>query len=195
MDNNNLLLAPIHGISLRDYSAASAKIASGMSVEDTCKALGIEPAVWEEVNILWSKRMQEDGTWTVTTLFGQYFGEANNHPKLGNLDVATLSPKGQENLQKMKDDKYFYHELVGARVAAYEAGLDGAQWILDEFGIPLGEFQSVEMQWMQQRNHELANGDGQNVAHFMQYQQMKLKEYTDKFSAEQGGNIADDIEF
>ncbi|MCG2618012.1 hypothetical protein LZZ85_27160 [Terrimonas sp. NA20] len=191
---SNPLLEPIHGVSLYDYAAISAKMASGIDVKEICKKLGIEPAVFEEASALWVTRMQEDGTWEVTTQFGQYFGDAENHPKLKDLQPE-VSDEGKDNLQKMTTDRYFYEELNGARQAAYEYGYDGAQWIQDNFGISLGDFQGVAMKWMQVQNQEMSGGNYENIQHYVDHQQKKQQEYAAKFAAEQGGNVADDVEF
>lgn len=190
-NDGNPLLAPIHGISLKDYSAICAKISSEVDEAAIFKAMGIDQTIWEEVNTLWPKRMQEDGTYTVSTLFGQYFMEAGDHPKLQNLQ-SNISESGKDNLQKMKDDRYFYEELNGARQAAYEYGLDGAQWILENFGIGLGDFQTVAMEYMTDRNK---NFNTNEILHFQDYQQKMQVKYADKFAEEQGGNVADDVEF
>jgi hypothetical protein len=188
---DNPLLEPIHGISLKDYAAMAVKMSQGIDYKEVCKAMGIEPAVWEEINTLWPKRMQEDSSFTVTTLYGQYFMEGADHPKLQNLQ-ANISDEGKANLEKIKTDRYFYEELCGARQAAYEYGLDGAQWILDNYGVTLGDFQSVAMQWMNEQNR---NFNSEDITSYHDYQQEKQKEYAAKFAAEQGGNVADDVEF
>lgn len=191
---SNPLLEPIHGVSLYDYAAITAKMSSGIDQKEICKTLGIEPAVFEEASAIWVTRMQEDSSFQVATLFGQYFGEADQHPKLSALQVS-ISDLGKANLEKMRTDRYFYEELNGARLAAYQYGLDGAQWILENFGIPLGEFQSAAMQWLPVQNEEMNSGNGENLQHFIEYQQKKQAEYAARFAAEQGGNIADDVEF
>jgi len=191
-DETNPLFQPIHGVSLFDYGAASAKMANGVSTEDICNALGIEVPVWEEASTLWIKRMQEDGSFGVTNLFGKYFGEGDLHPKLKSLRAAPLSAAAQTNLDKLATDRYFYEELSGARQAAYAYGMDGAQWILDHFGISLGDFQSVAMHWMAKQNEEM---DPQKIMHYVNYQEQKQKEYAARFAKEQGGNIADDVNF
>ncbi len=187
---SNPLLEPIHGVSLQDYAAISAKMAAGVSVKDICKALGIESAIYEEASTLWVSRMQQDSTWEVTTLFGQYFGDADNHPKLNALKPE-VGDTNVENLERLKTDRYFYEELCAARTAAYEYGMDGAQWIQDNYGINLGDFQSVAMLHLQKQNVE----DGEMQLHYVNYMQEKQKEYAAKFAAEQGGNVADDVEF
>ena len=183
-DDSNPMLQPIHGISLQDYAAAASKMTNGMSAEEVCKRLGIDMPVWDEANQLWVKRMQQDQTMAVMSLYGQYFGSANTHPKFS--DSKNSSNKGEDYLTEIQNDEAFYYELNGARQAAYEAGLDGAQWIQDNYGISLGDFQSVAMKWMSNMS---------NIQKMLQYQEQKQREYAEKFSKEMGGGVADDIEF
>ncbi len=186
-DPNNPMLQPIHGISLQDYAAAAANAANGMSDEEICKRLGIDRPLWDEANQLWIKRMQQDTTFAVMSLYGQYFGQANTHPSFSKKTTNTTNTASSEDyLTKLSIDEKFYYELCGARQAAYEAGLDGAQWIQDNFGISLGDFQSVAMKWMMNMN---------NIQQKLAYQEQKQKEYAKKFAQEMGGGIADDIEF
>jgi hypothetical protein len=184
------LQEPIHGISLRDYSAANAKIAAGVSVDQVCKALGVEQPLWEEASAIWVTRMQQDSTFNIATLMGQYFGEANQHPKLGSL--GTSAGGVNPNLQRLQEDVYFYHELSGARNAAYAYGLDGAQWIQDNYGINLGDFQGVAMKWMEQRN---LNWNSERIMELTDYESAQQEIYAAKFAEEQGGDAADDINF
>ena len=190
-DEGNPLLEPIHGITLKDYGAICAKLADGIAEEEICKALKLEKPVLDEVNTLWVKRMQEDSTFTISALFGQYFGEASQHPLLGQLKT-TQTAQGSENLERFKTDRYYYEELNGARQAAYDYGIDGAQWIADNYGITLGDFQSVAMQWATKDNQ---TADFKAIQHFYNYRDEKQKEYAAKFAAEMGGNVADDVEF
>lgn len=189
--NENPFLEPVHGISLKEYTAMCIKMSSGVDYTDVCKAMGIEPAIWDELNTIWPQRMAEDTSFTVTTLFGQYYAENPVIPQLENIQ-ANISDEGIANLEKLKTDRYFYEELAGARQAAYEYGKDGAQWILDNYGINLADFQSVAMKWLTEQNQ---NWKQETIMKFANYQQEKQKEYAEKFAAEQGGNIADDIIF
>lgn len=190
-DPNNPLLQPVHGIDLRTYTAMTMKITAGADVKEICKAMGIETPVWEEVNTVWTQRMAEDTSFTVSTLFGQYYAEKPELPQLSSVHIP-VNEAGAGNLEKMKTDKYFYFELEGARQAAYEYGLDGAQWVLDNYGINLSDFQSVAMYWMEERNK---GWKSEEILADHDYQEAKKKEYADKFAAEQGGNVADDVEF
>lgn len=191
---NNPLLEPIHGVSLFDYAVVSAKLGAGIPQTDILRILGVEAAVYEEASALWVARMQEDSTWQVTTEFGKYFGEVDNHPKLKNLKAAT-SDEGNENLEKLKSDRYFYEELCAARIAAFNYGLDGSQWIQDNYGINLGDFQTVASQWGNVQKEEMDNENYENIQYFSNYQQEKVVQYSEKFANEQGGNVADDIDF
>ncbi|OJU47949.1 MAG: hypothetical protein BGN96_05570 [Bacteroidales bacterium 45-6] len=151
-DSSNPFLQPVHGIDLRTYTAMAKKIGSGVDYTLVCKAMNLEPAIWEELNTVWPQRMAEDTSFTVTTLFGQYYGESlDDITQLANIEPE-MSDSAKEYLQKMKTDPYFYEELEGARQAAYNYGMDGAQWILDNFGINLAQFQEVAMMYMEDRN-------------------------------------------
>lgn len=190
MGQNNPLFEPIHGISLYDYSAANAKLANGVSVETICGALDVEIPVWEDASKGWEKRMQEDADFIVISEMGTLFGQADQHPKLGAIQPEAGAGNAQ-NLQRLATDRYFYEELNGARTAAYEAGLDGAQWIQSNYGISLGDFQQIAMQWMQQRPHE----SNEETAAYVDHMEEKRKEYAARFASENGGNVADDVEF
>lgn len=188
--SENPLLAPIHGISLEDYSAACAKMGSGLSEEQVASALGVELPVWQEVNLLWPERMKQDGTFHVVTLFGQYFGQADQHPKFSSLQ-PNLSAEGADNTTRIKTDQAFYAELEVARQVAYDYGIDGAQWILDNYGIPLGDFQMAATNWNAQIHQDIAaDFEGYNAR-----QAAYREKYEKLFAAAQGGNVADDIEF
>ncbi|AOM79694.1 DUF6620 family protein [Pedobacter steynii] len=188
--SENPLLEPIHGISLEDYSAACAKMGSGLSENEAAKALGVEFPVWQEANLLWQERMKEDATYQIVTLFGQYFGTADQHPKFSNLQT-NVSPQSVGNIEKIKTDKDFYQELEVARQVAYDYGLDGANWIVDQYGIPLGDFQIAASLWNEQIHKDIA-ADYQK---YNQTQNAYREKYTQLFSHAQGGNLADDIEF
>ncbi len=191
-EEGNALYEPIHGISLYDYAAIAHGMTQGIAETDLLNAFGIDSAVWGEVNLLWPERMKEDPTYGIMAKYGEYFATAGQHPKLAGLTPGIGSGSTNSNLEKLKTDRYFYEELCGARTAAYEYGLDGAQWIVDNYGINLGDFQAVAMDWMTQQNQDF---NSESIRHYMDYQEEKRKEYAQKFANEQGGNVADDIEF
>ncbi len=181
------LLYTIVGLAIKVHK----ELGPGAAENNIYNAFGIDATIWGEVNTVWPARMAEDTTYSVSVLFGQYYGDADQHPKLQGLK-SNLSEEGEANLERLKNDVYFYYELSGARQAAYEYGMDGAQWILDNFGVGLGDFQSVAMKYMEIQNQ---NFDSNYVRDCMDYQDEKQKEYAEKFAAEQGGNVADDVNF
>lgn len=190
-ETDNPLLEPVHGISLKDYGAICAAMANGNNDEKVLKAFGIDKAIFDELNVIWPKRMAEDGSFAISTLFGQYFGEGPSHPKLQGIENGA-SATNTENLERFKTDRYFFEELNGARQAAYDYGIDGAKWIEENFGISLGDFQAVTMQY---HSDESLNWNSEKIRHFFDYREQKQQEYAEKFAGEMGGNVADDVEF
>ncbi len=190
--NDNPLLEPVHGISLKDYAAIAANLGA-FDNEKLYKAFGIDQAIFDELNTLWPKRMQEDTSFTLATLYGQYFMEIGDHPVILQLrEGSGADGDSNPHLEKLKTDRYYYEELCGARTAAYEYGIDGAKWIEDNFGINLVDFQTVAMQWLTEQNK---NFNSKDILHYQAYQNTKSAEYKARFAAEQGGNIADDVAF
>lgn len=182
---NNPLLEPIHGISLYDYAVGCSQKGAGIAESEILKALGVEKPLWDEADLIWQQRMQEDDEMTIMTLFSQYFGKINEHPKLGNLSSVQNTSSSNEHLERIKTDEHYFYELTGAREAAFESGLDGGQWILENYGIEITEFQTIAMNWMRSGN----------MMTMLTYQAEKKQEYLDKIQKELGGTIADDIEF
>ncbi|SEW43885.1 hypothetical protein SAMN05428988_5649 [Chitinophaga sp. YR573] len=189
--SENPLLAPIHGITLEDYSAACAKLGNGLSEQAIAKALGVELPVWQEVSLLWPERMKQDETFHIVTLFGQHFGAAEQHPKLGSLQPDASSSGNAGNIERIKNDKAFYQELEVARQVAYDYGIDGAQWIVDEYGISIGDFQIAAMNW----NDEIQRDIQADFNNYNETQAAYQEKYRKQFADAQGGDVADDITF
>jgi len=190
-DENNPLLQPIHGVTLQDFAAAAAKLGTGIDTETIIKAIGVDKAAWEEANVLWTKRMQEDTTFAVVNLYGKYFKEADDHPILGaSLKQAEPSEEGKATIERMKTDREFFTDIQAEMNAAYEYGIDGAQQAFEKYGINIGDVTKIAMQY--------AEADASNINESERWARLldrKMKEYAEKYASEQGGNIADDIEF
>lgn len=75
------LLQPIHGISLQDYATAAYYQAAGIAHEHILAVLGITPTIWNEVNALWTKRMEEDAGLTAVAFFSRYYNEAEQNKR------------------------------------------------------------------------------------------------------------------
>ncbi|MNL78654.1 hypothetical protein D3C87_2050980 [compost metagenome] len=69
--------------------------------------------------------------------------------------------------------------------------MDGASWIVDQYGIPLGDFQIAASLWNEQIHKDIAADDQK----YNQTQSAYREKYKQLFSHAQGGNLADDIEF
>lgn len=78
---NNPLLRPIHGVSLEDYAAAIYYRTSGVPMERIMFFFHINPTVWNEVDMLWTKRMEEDASLTVITFFSRYYNEVEQNKR------------------------------------------------------------------------------------------------------------------
>lgn len=80
-DNNNPLLRPIHGVSLADYAAAMYFRTAGVSMDQILEILNISPTIWNEVDMLWNKRMEEDAALMVITFFSRYYNDAQHNER------------------------------------------------------------------------------------------------------------------
>lgn len=189
--SDNPLLEPIHGVSLQDYAAVSYYMASGTDYHAIISQLGIDDAVWGEANTLWAKRMEEDQSMSVVVLFGQYYSSADQHPKLSAVK-AEVSEKGQETLEKLKTDRHLFIELQAAQIAAFDSGLDGTKWLMDNYGVSLGDFQKIAGMYSEQDQKDV---NLQQQDEDFKYREQKQQEYKEKFAREMGGNVADDINF
>ena len=190
-DENNPLLEPIHGVTLEDFGAMSYYVATGADTNAIMQQLGIDNAIWGEAQTLWTKRMTEDTTFTVATLFGQYYNSADKHPKLSAVAIE-LSDKGKESIEKMKTDRFFHIDAQAAVAAAYEYGIDGAQWLKDNYDITNGDLQKIAAYYS---DLDSKNVDMEAENKHVNYYFKKIEEFKKKFAEEQGGNVADDIEF
>ncbi|WP_291117757.1 DUF6620 family protein [Empedobacter sp. UBA7248] len=182
---DNPLLEPIHGISLYDYAAGVVKIGSNVPETDVLKALGVDKPQWDEASLIWNQRMEQDTEMTVMTLYSQYFTKIDEHPTLGSNGNLTADTTSNPNLERLKTDEHFFYDLAAERDAAIEVGKDGAQYILDKYGIGIIDFQNQAMEWTRSGNYST----------MITYQMEKKEEYLKQFQNEMGGTIADDIEF
>ncbi|MDH6600821.1 hypothetical protein M2306_001515 [Myroides gitamensis] len=191
MENN--LLHPIHTITLEDYAAIALKLSSGVELDAILQALGVTAVQYEEASNQWNDRMAQDETFELSILYGQYFTTAANHPILGAIQTETNS-EGQQHLDQMKTDRYYFERMTALRQAAYNHGIDGAAYLLEHYGITLGEFQVIALQY--HPNVQDPDFDFEEMHHFMDYRQTQEAVYTDLFSKNLGiPDIGEDIEF
>ncbi len=182
---DNPLLEPIHGVSLYDYAAGVVKIGSSVPEADVLKALGVDKPQWDEASLIWNQRMEQDTEMTVMTLYSQYFTKIDDHPTLGSNGNLATDTNSNPNLERLKTDEHFFYDLAAERDAAIEVGKDGAQYILDKYGIGIIDFQAQAV---------IRTRSG-NYSSMITYQMEKKEDYLKQFQNEMGGTIADDIEF
>jgi hypothetical protein len=185
-------LEPIHGISFQDWAEMTRVVAAGTPAETVNQAMGIDGAIWDEVNTLWGQRMAEDQTFVLVQLLGQYWQGDIANPRLKAVQGAP-SPQAADAIAKLKSDRWFFEELSGARNAAYAQGLDGAQWIADNYGVSLGDFQSIAADYMALRTS--GRETTEDTLRFLEHQTAMQAEYERRFAAQVGGNLADDVDY
>lgn len=178
-DLTNPMLQSVSGLSFRDYAAMTVKLTAGAIPEEIYKAMDSNEAAYTEASKVWIERLQSDASGKMAQLYGKYYAEADQHPKLQQLTL-TLSTAGQANLTKMKTDRYYYYELEGAKDAAKAIGLKENDWILEKFGIPHAEFQAAFAQWLTFQNQ---NWDTVEIAKLITHRLEKQKEYEAKINA------------
>jgi len=192
-DPNDPLLIPVHGVTVADYAAGASKVGEGCSVDQICGALGIERPMWDEAETIWNNRMRDDTTFNLVNVYSKYFGQAKEHPKLGNLipnkaiQTTVLPEDAKANLDRLESDKHYFFEIQAALEAAYANGIDGAQWLIDNLGLTVSQVNGTGTKYM---------NDFSVIAEMMDYQEKKKNEYHERFSKQNGtGGVVDDINF
>ena len=192
-DPNDPQLQPVHGITIYDYAAGAAKLGAGCTEEQVCQVLGVERPLWDEAQTTWNNRMRDDSTFNVMNVYSKYFGMAKDHEKLGVLQPANApatdvpSDAASETLQRLENDKHYFFEIQGAMQAAYDNGIDGAQWLIDNLGLTVAQVNSAGTKWMSNMNI---------MAEMIDHQEKMKNEYSQRFAQESGsGGVADDINF
>jgi len=193
-DPNDPLMQPVHGITLYDYAAGMGKLGENVSEDQISTALGVERPIWDEARKIWEARMKEDTSFNVANVYAKYYGDYKKHEKLASLSpLPGAAPKTDvpeaeitANLKRIEEDKYFFFEMQSAMQAAYDNGIDGAEWLLENIGVTISQFNSAGAKYMT---------DFSLVAQMMDFQDQKQKEYNKQFAQGLGGSIADDVNF
>ena len=67
------LLKPVEGVSLKQWAGTQSLIAQGLSREKACRKMGVKVEKLDRVSKIWTDRMRNDKTFTITTEFSKYF--------------------------------------------------------------------------------------------------------------------------
>lgn len=206
-DPSNPVLAPVHGVTLSDYTQVNLKIVEGAPLDGVLQAMGIDQVVWSEAKEVWMDRMSSDTTHVVVTEYSRLYQAGITDPRLASVS-GTIVTTNPANLERLRTDRAYLEEMAGARTAAYEAGLDGSAWILETIGVSPSDFQQAENQWYQawgELSTRMAAGDPAARQEFMEkspemsrwtdHRVAKQDEYAKQFAAQNDGGAADDIAF
>ncbi|MBN8584103.1 MAG: hypothetical protein J0M37_03345 [Ignavibacteria bacterium] len=125
------VLAPVEGISFEDWAKANAGIASGKSVDETAKLLGVDRPRWDRANEEWLSRMKNDKTFTLSMKYASIF----NNNAAGNL------PQKKD----FNDQTYPIEKYAEVMVAMDYLGRQGrdAQDVLKDFGLTVADYSNL----------------------------------------------------
>lgn len=162
------LLDPIKGISMEDWAAANAKIASGMPLTDILQVLGTEKPIWDEASSEWMARMSQDTTFAISKVYGDAFTNSN----IGKFAGAATTTDSANNpiVEQVKNDLDLYVKIMCHQNIGSTQGID-ATTILKQYGLSLGDWGVINGHWSPQLGSNLENA-------------MKMSALMDKYNAE-----------
>ena len=181
-------LAPFEGVSLQEWAAAQAKVASGGDVDSIIAGMGIDRAKWDRVSAEWNARMSRDTTATIAMEYGKAFSGAGQGAFGGAAaaGAAGMGPGGDVS----GDPPIPFEQWVELEVAqskGVEQGRD-ANDILASFGLNALAWSNASAWWSVYFNRH-AMEDGQALLH-------EYNELRDRFEAQySAGKADDDIDF
>jgi len=225
---SKLLLAPIRGVSLGEYTQVQVKTAEGVDRAVTLAALGIDPSAWAEASEGWKYRIRFDSTGFLSGEFSRLYQAGVTDERLQTVS-ATPRSTDEANLERLRADRTYFVEVAAARSAVYGAGLDGNAWMMDVFGVAPADLEAIGDGYNAQN---VDNSSGSPIVDIVQddeperWRQMSLRAvagdqsardfirdnmrgaqnwatlqnafydaYVQRFTAQIGGGIADDITF
>lgn len=131
---------PVEGISLEQWAEQQVKVASGGTVDDICKSLGIDKAKWDRVSAEWNARMSRDTTATIAMAYGNAFTKAQSKPGVGNSKYASAAQSPGKGALPMPLEQYV--EIMEAQNALTAQGQD-AQAVLAKLGISVMDWSNL----------------------------------------------------
>jgi hypothetical protein len=131
---------PVEGISLDTWAEQQVKVASGGTIDDICKSLGIDKAKWDRVSAEWNARMSRDTTATIAMAYGNAFTKAQSKPGVGNSPYAAAAQNPGKGDMPMPFERYI--EIMEAQNALTAQGQD-AQAVLKKLGITVMDWSNL----------------------------------------------------
>lgn len=125
------VLAPVEGIGFEEWAKANAGIASGKSVDEIAKQLGVDRPRWDRANEEWLARMKNDKTFTLSMKYAPVF----NKNAAGNLPLK----------KDFNDQTYPIERYAEVTVAMEFLGKQGrdAQDVLKDFGLTVADYSNL----------------------------------------------------
>ncbi|MEM6292037.1 MAG: hypothetical protein AAGA54_12255 [Myxococcota bacterium] len=159
---------PVHGISLQQWAAAQAQIASGADAGPIVEGLGIDDATWQAVSAEWNDRMARDTTATIATEYGKAFsaGGAGQFAAAG-ADAAAAMDAGADPTGDPPISIEQWVEIEVAQSVGYEQGREAAD-VLAQFGMTPADWGIAGGWWSQYFSRHAMENDGALHKHYSQ---------------------------
>ncbi len=133
--NGKDALEPVEGVTFEDWAKANAKLASGTTIEEIVKQMGMDMPRWDRVNAEFLTRMKNDRTFTLSM---KYAGVFNKNAK-GNLPAKSDFTEDTFPIEK-------YAEVSAAMEFLCKQGRD-AQDVLKDFGLTVADWSNLGSYW------------------------------------------------
>jgi len=177
------LTAPVEGVTVEQWAAASAQIAA-LAANPTAMAqalaqLGMDKAKYDRINAAFQQKMQGDTTGSIATIFGKAFSQAQGMQGGYGMGAVDGSAKqlGQEPVSMEK-----YAEINGAMSAWAEQGADVNANLQQVFGIAPAELSKYGAYWSTKFTSDIQ---------LMQTYGEMLEKYSQRYS---GPDLDDDLD-
>ena len=148
---------PVEGISLEQWAEQQVRIASGGTIDDITKALGIDKAKWDRVSAEWNARMSRDTTATIAMAYGNAFTKAQSKPGVGNSPYAAAAQNPGKGDMPMPFERYV--EIMEAQNALTLQGQD-PQAVLKKLGITVMDWSNLGAWFSAYINENALRNDG-----------------------------------
>ncbi len=129
------VLAPIEGISVEQWAAAQAKMASGGTLEDAYKICNCDAAKYDRVSAEWLARMSNDTEFKIMPIYSAAF----NTSASGNMGSGSDTNDNTISFEK-------FVESMAAQDVLGKQGKD-AQSVLADFGMTVADYSNISSHW------------------------------------------------
>lgn len=140
------LLDPVQGVSMEDWAAANAKLASGEPIAGILKVLGVEKPAWDAISAEWNGRMSRDTTFAIATVYGNAFTNPNIGRFAQAAPKAAAAPAAGGALAKAMNDFELYVKIMTHQNVGAGQGLDAAA-ILKKYGLSVVDWSKLGAHW------------------------------------------------